>query len=309
MSVPTGGTAEVERAEVRRQAIAVIGRELGPEVLKRCMALFEAEQAALARLERRLPDLAYGEHARQKIDLYLPDASAAPSAPVLLFVHGGGFVRGEKHAAEHPFNASVGRFAARHGFIGAVMGYRLAPEHRWPAGGDDVASAVHWLRANVARNGGDPDRIVLLGTSAGAVHVATYLERATRALPVRGLVLLSGLYGATAPERQDETYFGTAANEAAATLSAIAATPLPLYLACAEYDPARFQQEWLAALQRRFEVQQRLPRSRVVRGHNHYTLAMHLGSSDAEFGDEIIAFAREVTRVPVAGRTSAAQGV
>lgn len=177
MNGPAGRTGANDRAEVRREAIALMGRELGPDVLKRCMALFEAEQVALAGSERRLADFAYGERARLKIDLSLPDAAAAAPAAVLLFVHGGGFVRGEKHAADHPFNASVGRFAARHGFIGAVMGYRLAPEHRWPAGGEDVASAVDWLDANVARHGGDPHRIVLLGTSAGAA--ATLAARPT----------------------------------------------------------------------------------------------------------------------------------
>jgi hypothetical protein len=112
---------------------------------------------------------------------------------------------------------------------------------------------------------------------------------------VRGAVLLSGLYGATAHERFDDAYFGSAARDDIATLDTIASATLPLYIACAEFDPPRFQREWLAVLTRRFELQGGLPPCRVVSGHNHYTLAMHLGSSDADFSNEVLAFVREIT--------------
>lgn len=290
--------AGAREAPDRRAAIEAIGRELGPDVLAKCMALYRAEQGAFVAGERRVADLAYGDHLRQRIDLYQPEARSPAPRPVLLFVHGGGFVRGEKRSDEHPFGASVGRFAARHGLLGAVMGYRLAPEFRWPSGGEDVAAAVAWLVANVAEYGGDPARIVLLGTSAGSVHVATFLKRVGRSAPVKGAVLLSGLYGATAHERFDDNYFGPAARDDIATIDTIASAPVPLYLACAEFDPLRFQREWLAVLTRYAELQGRLPPSRVVRGHNHYTLAMHLGSSDEAFSNEILAFVRDVARDP-----------
>ena len=291
----TGNPGSGAGAVDRREAIAAIGRELGPEVLKQCMALFGPEQRALARSERRVADLPYGTHPRQCLDLYLPEVSPPGGAPVLLFVHGGGFVRGEKHSTEHPFGAHVGRFAARHGFVGAVMGYRLAPEWLWPSGGDDVTAAVDWLVTHVAAHGGDPSRIVLLGTSAGAVHAATSLKRAPRNASVRAVALLSGLFGATPHERQDQAYFGPAAWEELATLDALAAAEQPLFLACAEFDPPRFQREWLGAMQRRLETKGSLPQGRVVCGHNHYTLAMHLGSSDSTFGEELIGFALDAT--------------
>jgi acetyl esterase/lipase len=278
-----------------RAVIAGLGQELGPPVLQQCMALFRDELCAQAdaATHRVLSDVAYGVHARQRLDLYGHDAHTR--APVLVWVHGGGFVRGEKHSAEHPFNAHVGHWAARQGWLGAVMNYRLAPEHRWPSGGDDVGAVVDWLRAQAAQHGGDPQRILLAGTSAGAAHIATCLHRRPN-LPVRGAVLLSGLYGATALEGHDAAYYGDASlRPEQVTVEAVAASPVPLLVACAEFDPARFQAETLTLLQRVLAVRGRAPRSHFASGHNHYTLAMHVGTADTRLADEIVAFVNDVT--------------
>ena len=284
----------------RRRAIAALGHDLGPDVLTRCMALYEAEQREHVAGERRVADLAYGPDSRQRLDLYLPRGGKA--MPLVLFVHGGGFVRGDKHVCDHPFNAHVGRYAATHGFVGAVMNYRLAPEHRWPSGGDDVAAAIAWLRRHGADHGADAAKIVLLGTSAGSVHVATCLKRHGAASPVSGAVLLSGLYGATPAATQDRLYFGDEdpTHASVATMDALAGGGVPLLVACAEFDPPRFQSETLALLGRVLATRGRLPRARVVAGHNHYTLAMHLGTRDAALGDEIAEFVRDVTGTAVA---------
>ncbi len=205
-------------------AIAAMGTVLGPDVLHRVQSLYGDEH--VDRTPPVVADAAYGDHPRQRLDVYA--APGAASRPVLLWVHGGGFVRGEKSSDTHPYNAHVGRWAARAGLVGAVMNYRLVPDARWPSGGDDVAAAVCWLIDNVAATGGDPARIVVAGTSAGAVHIATALQR--HALPdaVRGVVLLSGLYGATLPEDRDVAYFGEANPLDPA---AVAAAGVPLLLA------------------------------------------------------------------------------
>lgn len=156
-----------------RAAIAAMGTTLTPDMLGAVRGLFDASQQALA---RRMPvhaaDCAYGSHERHRLDIYTaPDAQ---HAPVLVFVHGGGFLRGDKgnDAADGWPNAAVGRMAAEAGMVGVVINYRLAPDHTWPAGSEDVLAALDWLVGNVAQHGGDPNRIVLMGTSAGAVHVA-----------------------------------------------------------------------------------------------------------------------------------------
>jgi acetyl esterase/lipase len=185
--------------------------------------------------------------------------------------------------------------AAQGGFLGVVINYRLAPDHAWPAGAEDVASVVAWLKAEAARHGGDPDRIVLMGTSAGAVHVAAYLKLAG-AKDIRAAILLSGLYGYTPLDQRDTLYYGDAAlYPDRMPLDAVASTPLPLFLACAEFDPPRFQAEFLGLLQDRLHRHGTMPRACILSGHNHYSMAMHLGTADRRLADEIYTFVRETT--------------
>jgi hypothetical protein len=111
-------------AEPISSAISAMGSTLGPEVLTACKALFDSEQSALAaRVPVAVRDCAYGPDPRNRLDLY--GAMAGEHRPVLLFVHGGGFVMGDKGGDAWP-NAAVGRMAAEAGFVGAVMNYRLA---------------------------------------------------------------------------------------------------------------------------------------------------------------------------------------
>jgi acetyl esterase/lipase len=241
-------------------------------------------------------DLEYGSHPRQRLDLYGPTTDLEPAIlPILLWVHGGGFLRGEKSSPVHPFNAHVGRWAARNGFLGAVMSYRLAPEFTWPAGGEDVGRAVDWLRLHATDYGGDPNRLVLAGTSAGAVHIGTYLQLRPGVKEVRGAILMSGLYGVTPMSGPDTAYFGTDQSmyTQRACLEAVAKSPIPLFLACAEFDPARFQAETLALLEAVLNTRGSLPRAYFASGHNHYSMAMHLGTQDKRLSNELLSFARE----------------
>ena len=277
------------------RAIAAMGQGLGPDTLAACRALFDTEQRALAHAVPVLAaDLAYGPDARHRIDLY-GTPEAAPK-PVLLFVHGGGFVLGDKGDADNWANAAVGRMAARRGWIGAVINYRLAPDHPWPAGSEDVAAAIDYLIANVARFGGDPARIVAMGTSAGAVHVAGYLRHEpNHAQQIAGAVLLSGLYGYTPIDARDERYYGAPATYPdKAPREAVATTPLPLLVASAQYDPDRFQAEFLALLSDRRARHGAMPRSVIMTDHNHYTMAMHLGTGDTRLEQEIAHFIEDL---------------
>ncbi|WP_294131121.1 alpha/beta hydrolase [Sphingobium sp.] len=277
-----------------RHAIAAMGTGLGPDVLTQCRALFDTEQSVLqAAVPVTQGDIAYGPHERHRLDIYAPLDATGP-APVLVFVHGGGFLKGDKGGADAWPNANVGRMAAQAGFVGVVINYRLAPDHMWPAGSEDLAAVVAWLKANVAQHGGDPDRIVLAGTSAGAVHVAGYLKLAGDA-DVRGAMLLSGLYGYTPLDERDLLYYGNAALYAERMpMEAVATTRLPLLVACAQYDPPRFQAEFLGLMQDRLARHGAMPRAVIMTGHNHYTMPMHLGTADRRLADEICAFVRDI---------------
>jgi acetyl esterase/lipase len=138
----------------------------------------------------------YGEGERRTLDVYVP-ATRPQNAPVLVFFYGGGWSSGAKE--DYTFAGDA--FAAQ-GFVTVVPDYRVYPEVRFPGFVEDAAAALHWVRENVARYGGDPNRIVLVGHSAGA-HIAMlaaldpeYTEAASfdrRA--IRGVVGLAGPYG------------------------------------------------------------------------------------------------------------------
>ena len=274
--------------------IASLGTRLGPATLAAVRGLYEAEQARRAdALAAAALDCVYGDHPRHRLDLYR-EGEAEHLRPVLLFVHGGGFLVGDKGGAGESgwVNAHVGRWAAANGMIGAVMNYRLAPAATWPSGAEDVAAAVDWLRANAAQYGGDPDRILLLGTSAGSVHIAGFLKlRGDHAGLVRAAALLSGLYGFTPLDERDMLYYGPQHSYAERMpRDAVIETALPLLLACAQYDPPRFQAEWAGMLQARLDRYGQLPRAHYASDHNHYSMAMHLGTTDRRLADELLSF-------------------
>lgn len=110
---------------------------------------------------------AFGPDPRQRLDLYAPVADRRGPWPVIMFIHGGAWQSGARQSY-----AWVGRALAARGFLVAVVGYRLVPQVRYPAFLEDNAAAWRWLRANAARWGGDPQRMVLAGHSAGVYDAA-----------------------------------------------------------------------------------------------------------------------------------------
>jgi acetyl esterase/lipase len=119
----------------------------------------------VARVARDQP---FREGKRGRLDLYAP-RHRAPNArlPIIVFFYGGSWASGAKDGY-----AFVGRALAAQGFLVAIPDYRLVPEVHYPEFLEDGAAAVRWVRANAARFGGDGERIVLAGHSAGAYNAA-----------------------------------------------------------------------------------------------------------------------------------------
>jgi acetyl esterase/lipase len=90
------------------------------------------------------------------------------AAPMVIYVHGGGWHEGDRGAAMHPW---LNPFLVSHGYVTASVTYRLSGEARWPAPLDDVRTALRWLREHAEELGADATRIGLWGHSAGA-HLA-----------------------------------------------------------------------------------------------------------------------------------------
>lgn len=111
---------------------------------------------------------AYGSGPRQRLDIWVPQGTdTAARLPVVIFFYGGGWHSGAR--GDYGF---AGRALAGEGFVAVIPDYRLTPKARWPDFLEDGAAAVAWVRANIARHGGDPDRIALAGHSAGGYNAA-----------------------------------------------------------------------------------------------------------------------------------------
>lgn len=107
-------------------------------------------------------NVAYGSDPLQKLDIYLPQKA---TGPILFFVHGGGWSRGDKAAEGH---AAKGRAYTADGIIFVSVNYRLAPAVVHPQQIEDIARAFSWVQSHAAELGGDKERIFIMGHSAGA---------------------------------------------------------------------------------------------------------------------------------------------
>ena len=114
-------------------------------------------------------NIAYGTHRRNRLDL-MSTTRSGMHRPVLFYVHGGAWVYGDKREQARPMLFEF----ARRGWLVVAINYRLSPANRWPAQIEDTRQALGWVKRTVAAYGGDPDRIVVAGGSAGG-HLASLL--------------------------------------------------------------------------------------------------------------------------------------
>jgi acetyl esterase/lipase len=147
-------------------------------------ALSQLPSQALADNVEAVPDLLFvnGEPVeadKQKLDIYRP--RGARNRPVLIFYHGGAWVRGDRK--QYPF---LGNRFAREGYVVVVPSYRLAPKHPHPAQAEDAAAALAWVVRHIEEYGGDPKHITLAGHSAGG-HLASLLVTNEQWLRAHGL--------------------------------------------------------------------------------------------------------------------------
>ena len=231
---------------------------------------------------RVVRDAAYGDDPRHRLDVFTPQTADGAPRPVFIFVHGGGFVAGNKRSDDSPFYDNLMLWAVANGLVGVNMTYRLAPAHPWPAAQHDIAAALRWVQANIAAHGGDGQRIILAGHSAGAAHLAQYLAHPTLRLGddgVRGAILISGIYDTVRAEPNEylHAYFGDDPAELAArsALPGLLQAGVPLCIASAELDPPDFQRQ--AALLGVPHVQ--------LAGHSHISEIFAVGSGDHALGD------------------------
>lgn len=137
-------------------------------------------------------DIEYGRVGDERLllDAFVPDGEGP--FPVAILVHGGGWSNGDKAGSEKPGSGNdvtpwFAPLQAAH-FTYFSINYRHAPIHRWPAGFEDVQTAIRWVKAHAAEYQGDPQRIVLFGHSAGGQLVCLAATKADKDTQVQAVV-------------------------------------------------------------------------------------------------------------------------
>ena len=145
---------------------------------------------------KRHANIAYGPDPQQRLDVYVPESAAREPRPVVVFWHGGRWRFGDK--ADYRF---VGAALAESGYVTVVANYRHYPQVKMPGFLSDAAQAALWAAAHSKEYGGDPERLYLMGHSAGA-HLAAlvtldprFFAAAGQSAPhIAGVIGLSGPY-------------------------------------------------------------------------------------------------------------------
>lgn len=139
-------------------------------LLTLAVVLFSMSGYAISFNSHRVKDVAYVAATapdfnleRHLLDVYTPNKKSATARPVVVFIHGGSWDSGNKNIYWF-----IGRRLAKQGVVAIVINYRLAPAVEVPAMANDCARAVQWTKQHIGEYGGDPDRIFVMGHSAGA---------------------------------------------------------------------------------------------------------------------------------------------
>ncbi|KAB5522148.1 Alpha/Beta hydrolase protein [Coniochaeta sp. 2T2.1] len=316
-----------------RSTLSALGTGWDANTVPDLLALYEPLQAAQ---NTKYADSVtvtrtkYGSHDRHRANIYRPSTTSSSSSeallPVVVYIHGGAYVGGDTDVTDNVY-ANVGNYFASQGHVCVVITYRLAFQGaHFPDGAEDVASALRWVRDNIAQHGGDSARVVALGQSAGGSHLSSALflglldgKDGTAPL-VKGAVLLSAAFqsypdgemypilkeyfqtddraelatrwGPGALFRQ-EYFFGSSGKKPRGEL------PCEVLFMWSEWEFGEIVDgtvEWFEDYRKKFR---RLPILETMKGHNHVSYCFGLGLEGEEYekvGRRLVEFVGEVTR-------------
>jgi len=139
-------------------------------------------------------DQPFGPNAKDVVDIFTAD-KGGDNRPVLIYVPGGAGNKIEQQAREaNAFYDNIGRWAAKNGMVGVTV-QRHPGAGNWDDGGRDISLAVDWLKANIKKFKGNPDRMFIWAHSAGNGPLGVYIghpERWKNGVAVKGAVFMSG---------------------------------------------------------------------------------------------------------------------
>lgn len=301
MAILLAGAASAQQAPMTEDMawkLLELGRTIDPAKTAALFAPLQAKEPYPGvKVER---DLKYGPGDRHLFDLFVPEAASANARPVLIFIHGGGFLAGNKRQPGSPFYDNIMLWAANNGFIGVNATYRLAPQSPYPAGAEDTAAVVAMVAGKIGERGGDASRVYLMGHSAGAVHVANYVSHPelykVKDGGLAGAVMLSGIYDLTASPLGDPeiAYFGTDPARYAdrSSLQGLLTTRIPLMIAAAELDPPRFVEQFELMKQAACKRPAGCAHATMLAQHSHMSEVYSINTGETRLTDEILAFVK-----------------
>jgi acetyl esterase/lipase len=276
--------------------MAEIGPRWASDVPGNVRRMVEAFTPVLARAPKDgvevMRNEPYGDDARQVLDVFRP--AGAADAPVVLFLHGGAFVDGEKDRSPEIYS-NVLHYLARRGIVGANVEYRRAPEHTYPSGTEDVRGAVEWARRNAASLGGDPGRIFLMGHSAGAAHTGAFAYGGPSA--IAGHIVVSGrvraeMWPGNPNARKVAAYYGTdpEVHERASQANLVGPSSPRTLIAVAEFENPFLDVHCAELYYRLAHAHGRAGRFVRLEGHNHTSIIASLNTADERLGREVVRF-------------------
>jgi predicted esterase len=237
-------------------------------------------------------DLAFGSDPMQKLDMFT--SGEGSGKPILIYVHGGAFTRGDKHRPGEFMYDNVMIWAVQNGMVAAETNYRLAPQFKYPAANDDVSAAIKYVRDHAKEYGGDPDKIFVWGHSAGASLVAIMVShpefvKATGG-SLAGAIITSGIYEFKA----GHVYAGDDPVKApqVSAVEGLKTTDIPLFFTRAEWDPpAQMAQGDMID---RVLTDARHPHMfHLMKGHNHMSQIFSIGTSETQLTSLVLPWIRE----------------
>jgi len=287
----------VEIPRELRELMAEVGPRWGTAVSANVKLMIEE----FTRVHQQVPkagvevtrDIAYGLHPRQALDIYQPGGKGE-SRPAVLFVHGGAFVDGNRNRTDQIY-ANVSYYFARAGMVGINVGYRLAPEARYPEASQDIGAAVQWAKTHSADFGIDASRIFLMGHSAGAAHVASYAYD-RRLHPksgpgIAGLIIVSGRVRAdnlaeNPNAKKVEAYYGEDARryEDVSPVCHVDSESVPTLVAWSEYENPLLDVYCSELVFRLARAKRRSPPIVWLKGHNHASMIAHINLAEDVLG-------------------------
>ncbi len=307
-TVPRGAGAQESSAPNAqvvqvRAGVAELGRQWNRQV--------EAQTARLyARIQREHPPSGlrelrrarYGAKSWQTLDVYFPGQGFDALGPVFVFLHGDAEAEGAGPTAQTSAElyANAARSLARFGGVGINANFRQSPQAKWPSGVDDIHALLDWTRKHVAKQGGDPASIIVLGSGEGALHLATYLLDQSSQFKdgpgIAGAILGSGTFDPGSDPAATGRYFGPedAAYRPLDLVDSYRGKTVPILMWSAQYDPLES-----GVAEMRDKLCQKYgacPMFVELAGHNHVSPVMSIDSLDVSVAAVIVRFYHSAVR-------------